>query len=264
MICVTGCGYDSHHRNPCDIEHKEGLSEYLLLIVKTPAWVFINNQRIFTKPNMVILFDQNTYIHYGCDTPNYNDDWIHFYLEKDSSDISLSSLQLPFNQPLYPPDIPRLSRFIQMITQEYRFPAKHSKQILHCLTFAFLSALTEDLMRSNPLIFQHKYYRALLNIRTALYNNPANLWTISDMAHSVNLSVSYFQHLYKQFFSTSAQTDKIHARLELAKFYLSHSDMNICTISSFCGYENEIHFMRQFKKFEGITPSDFRKKAPGK
>lgn len=209
---------------------------------------------------MVILFDKHTYIHYGCQQPDYNDDWIHFDLGKPSDVSWFLSLELPLNQPLYPPDIQRLSQFVQIITREFRFPAEHSPQVLHCMMQALLHVLTEDLARADHLSFQNKHYSAFLKLRTALYNNPSVPQSIEAMARSLNLSISYFQHLYKDFFSTSPQLDMIHARLELAKFYLIHSNMSIHALSSFCGYSNEIHFMRQFKKFEGITPSEFRKK----
>lgn len=259
MIEITSCGHDSHHRRPCDIEHKDGLPEYLLLIVKTSAWFFLQGQRIATEPNMVILFDKDTYIHYGCRQPDYNDDWIHFDLEEPLDVSWLRSLGLPFNQPLYPPDIQRLSQLVQIMTREFRFPAGHSSQILHSLMQALLHALAEDLARADHPAFQNKHYPAFLKLRTTLYNNASEPQSIDTMARSLNLSVSYFQHLYKYFFDTSPQLDIIHARLELAKYYLIHSNMSIHALSSFCGYCSEIHFMRQFKKFVGVTPSQFRK-----
>lgn len=260
MINITNCGHDSHHRIPCDIEHKDGLPEYLLLIVKTSAWFQIQNRRITTEPNMVILFDKHTYIHYGCPHPDYNDDWIHFTLDEPVDISWFLALDLPLNQPLYPPDIRRLSHLVQSMTREFRFPAGHSRQVLHSLMQSLLHMLTEDLARADQLFYQNKHYPAFLKLRTGLYNNPSQTLSVDDMARSLNLSVSYFQHMYKDFFATSPQTDVIHARLELAKFYLTHSSMSIHALSSFCGYSNEIHFMRQFKKFEGITPSEFRNK----
>lgn len=260
MITITSCGHDSHHCKPCDIEHKNGLPEYLLLIVKTSAWFSIHKQYIVTEPNMVILFTPYTYIHYGCEYPDYNDDWIHFTLE-DSIDTSFfNSFHLPLNQPFYPADIPHLSQFVQMMTREFHFPAEYSPQILQTLMQSFLYTLAEDLKRSETFTFQNKHYSAFLKLRTDLCNNPSIPWSIHTMARSLNLSVSYFQHLYKEFFSTSPQNDLIHARLELAKFYLIHSNMNMYALSSFCGYNNEIHFMRQFKKFIGLTPSEYRQK----
>lgn len=259
MICITSCGHDSHHQKPCDIEHKDGLPEYLLLIVKTSAWFALHGHRVATEPNMVIIFNKYTYIHYGCSYPDYNDDWIHFTLDYPKDTSWFHSLNLPLNRPLYPPDIQRLSQFVQIMTREFRFPAEYTPQILHELMSTLLHALTEDLSRADQMSFQNKHYPAFLKLRTALYNNPAAPMSIDTMARSINLSMSYFQHLYKNFFGISPHLDVIHARLESAKFYLTHSNMSIYALSSFCGYSSEVHFMRQFKKFEGITPSEFRK-----
>ena len=106
-----------------------------------------------------------------------------------------------------------------------------------------------------------KYYSAFSELRTQIYNNPANNWSIPALADSLALSLSYFQHLYKQFFACSCQQDIISARLELAKYYLTGSDMSIRSLSDFCGYDNELHFMRQFKKFVGMTPTEYRQKC---
>lgn len=200
MIDITICGHDSHHREPCDIEYKNGLPEYLFLIVKTSAWFFIEGRLIDTEPNMVILFDKDTYIHYGCRHPDYNDDWIHFRAEEPADISWLRSLCLPFNQPLYPPDIQRLSQFVQIMTDEFRFPAEHSPQVLHCLFQALLHALMEDLARADHLAYQNKHYPAFLKLRASLYNNASAPQSVDAMARSLNLSVSYFQHLYKDFF----------------------------------------------------------------
>lgn len=44
----------------------------------------------------------------------------------------------------------------------------------------------------------------------------------------------------------------------LSKYYLKESDMSVRNIADYCGYENEIYFMRQFKKHIGVTPSEYR------
>lgn len=40
---------------------------------------------------------------------------------------------------------------------------------------------------------------------------------------------------------------------------LSHTNMRIQEIAVQCGYNNENHFMRQFKEKTGLTASDYRK-----
>lgn len=74
MLYVNSCGHDSHHPRPCDIEHKNGLPDYLVLLIKKEAWVVLNGRREPIHPNALICFPPHTYIHYGCDQAGYNDD----------------------------------------------------------------------------------------------------------------------------------------------------------------------------------------------
>ena len=37
--------------------------------------------------------------------------------------------------------------------------------------------------------------------------------------------------------------------------------MTVQALAAFCGYENELHFMRQFKKCTGLTPSGYREES---
>lgn len=258
MITVTNCGHDSHHPKPCDIEHTDGLPDYLLLLVKTDAWFFVDGKRCFTQPNMCILFDKRTYIHYGRSISNYNDDWIHFDMNDDTP-AQLDLKKIPLNQPVYPADFRRLSLYAQLLTLEFHSPSVHHIQIIDRLMRSLLWSLDADVssFHQNPQV--HRHFVRFSRLRTRLYNNPSDSWSAQKAARSTGLSVSYFQHLYKNFFGCPFQKDIINARLEQAKFYLPNSSMSIRNLSEFCGYENELHFMRQFKKFEGMTPSEFRR-----
>ena len=257
MIKVSNCGHNSKHTKPCNIEYRAGLDHYLILLVKKESWFYCGQKRLTAHPNMVIIFPPKNYIHYGCDTAGYSDDWIHFSLEQDDWPF-FSSLGLPQNQPVYPHDFHRLSEYTSLISDVFYARSKHSAPIVHALMQAFFYAMDEELEKSQNMQTTHKYYSDFSRLRTQLYSNPSEPQNIQDMAKAFHLSISYFQHLYKQFFDCSCQQDIIHARIEQAKFYLRTSDMNIYAIADFCGYENELHFMRQFKKFVGQTPSEYR------
>lgn len=262
MINVTICGHDSHHPSSFCMEHSRGLPDYLFLLVKTDAWFILDGKKVQTGPNMAILFDRNAYICYGCDHENYNDDWIHFDFSEGAERSFMQKLQVPFGTPLYLPQIGSLSRYVQLMTPVFHGEGAHRTEMLDALMRALLCALDEQFTAVQHMsVSMHRHYSAFQNLRTGLYNDPAGNWNISGMAASLYLSPSYFQHLYKEFFHCSCQQDIIRARLELAKFHLSNSDMSIRGLAEFCGYGNELHFMRQFKKFEGMTPSEFRSAA---
>lgn len=259
MIQVKKCGYDSWHPKPFDIEHPNGLAHYLLLLIKTDAWYISNGQKTIIKPNSLILFDKEIYIHYGCDQSYYTDDWVHFAFTPDNESL-IHTLGIPFNTPLPISDTKRLSSYIQLISREFYFQSENSGEIINHLLHAFLFTLPIEIQQSAIPDIPHKLYPDFLQLRNTIYSNPAQHYNSEQLARCLNLSVSRFQHLYKIFFSITPQNDIICARVKYAKFYLRNTNMSICSIASFCGYESEEHFMRQFKKNAGMTPTEFRYK----
>ena len=83
MIHVTTCGFDSNHKKPCNIDYNLASNEYLALFIKKEAWYYLDDTRTETHSNMVIIYPPQSHVHYGCDIPGYNDDWIHFSLKED-------------------------------------------------------------------------------------------------------------------------------------------------------------------------------------
>ena len=45
MLCITNCGYNSQHSRICDIEYKYGVEDYLILLLKTDAWMYLNGEK---------------------------------------------------------------------------------------------------------------------------------------------------------------------------------------------------------------------------
>lgn len=258
MIYVTDCGHDSHHPKPCNIEHRQGVPDYLVLLIKQDSWIYINGERKEVKPNSLIFFPPQNYIHYGCDTVGYNDDWIHFILDEKEETI-LQELNIPLYDILRPHDFHKLSEYVRMMSDAFHNVSSHKEQIIDSFMHIFLFTLQEELSKLSDNTIPGKYYAAFSALRTKIYNNPSDSRTIPQLADSLCLSLPYFQHLYKDFFGCSCQQDMINARIKLAKYYLVNSEMSIRGLAEFCGYENELHFMRQFKKMVGKTPSEYRK-----
>lgn len=99
----------------------------------------------------------------------------------------------------------------------------------------------------------------MTQLRTVIHTDPERVMTIDDMAASVNMSRSGFQHLYKKMFGVSVMDDVISGRVERAKRLLSSTDLTVAEIASKCGYTTEYNFMRQFKSRTGKTPTEYRK-----
>lgn len=256
MISVSICGYDSNHKKPCNISYNLTSDEYLALLVKTDAWFEIDGKKIQTKPNMLIIFPPKSPIKYGRDEVGYNDDWIHFRLDKEDQKF-FDELSIPTSKVLYPYDFRSLTNIVELMSKSFHKNSEYTASLTNHYMHLFL-LLVKEQFSTVPTERAPKLYLELSQIRTAIYNSPANNWSINALADELYISVSHFQHLYKEFFDTSCQKDIISARLRSAQYYLTTTDLSIKEIADICGYENDLHFMRQFKKFIGQTPTDYR------
>lgn len=82
-----------------------------------------------------------------------------------------------------------------------------------------------------------------------------------DLAHcaaTLNLSPSRYSHLFTQTVGISPYKYLTKLRIDHAKGLLSFSSMNINEISDEVGFEDALYFSRQFKKYVGCSPSQFR------
>ncbi len=104
------------------------------------------------------------------------------------------------------------------------------------------------------------YYREFVNLRERIYSNPQEDWSIDSMCRDLILSRGYFQKLYTRCFGISFTQDVINSRIELSKRLLASTDYSIACIADQSGYSNYVHFMHQFKKIVGITPTEYRKR----
>ena len=79
------------------------------------------------------------------------------------------------------------------------------------------------------------------------------------MAARLALSPSYFQTLYRAEFGVSCYEDVLRAKTSLAQYYLANTSMTVRQIAMLCGFENDVHFMRQFRKRTGQTALQYRR-----
>lgn len=103
------------------------------------------------------------------------------------------------------------------------------------------------------------YRKQLLQLRNDIYANPQYEWGIPGISQSIGISVGYFHHLYKRLFGIGCRDDVIAARMEKAKRLLISTDLRVQEIAEKCGYQNQSHFMRQFKQKHDISAIQYRK-----
>ncbi len=102
------------------------------------------------------------------------------------------------------------------------------------------------------------YYRPLVVLRREIYEFPGRSWNLPMCSEKLNVSITYFQKIYRRTFGVTCMQDIQKSKLDYAKKLLTHTNDTLQTISERCGYDYS-HFMRLFKKETGITPTEYRK-----
>ena len=252
-------GYDAVHAHPYEMFRQAGVPDYTLLLVKSHAYFYLNGVRTEIEPQTAVLFPPYTYLRYGSLGTPYKDDWLHFVAEGEEK--LPGELHLPLQTPMRLPDLSSLSACLRLLVRKRRTGGLYQEETEDALLRGLLYSLADQLREPPDRRRRRPYFRELQELRAEIYNTPEKRWQVPDMAAQLHLSVSYFQHLYREFFGNSCIRDVIEARMERAKFLLETTDMAVGMLADVCGYESELHFMRQFRQREGMTPTEYRKAA---
>lgn len=250
---INRIGLNYTHSQNFAINRPTGSGDYLFLLLKTSGVLMLQNKEVTAEKNSIIIFNKRTPQIYRADNTSFTNDFIHFEAENE-----LELRNLPFDTLLVLPSVKQVGKILKDIYLEFisnNSNREESMDLLLKLLFVKINELVAYKPKDTVL---YGYYDALLNLRSLIYRHPEEKWTVARLANQVNLSPSHFQRLYKNTFGVTCIADVIACKMEYAKASLAATGGTVHEIASLCGYENEEHFMRQFKQEVGITPTQYR------
>ncbi|MFC5471812.1 helix-turn-helix transcriptional regulator [Cohnella suwonensis] len=256
MIRLLSCGYHFIHEDGITIDRPAGAGNYAFVFFKSKAELIVDGKPLAAEKNSYILFRPATpHLYRELNEPFIND-WFHC----DGDDILefLAQLKLPLDTLVKATDPLLIAGCIREMQSSNKLGGPLHDRIIDLDIRSLFMKLTNLMELADLPDKTSRYFRQFSELRSELYSSPHTHWTVEQIASRVNLSKSYFQHIYKDLFGCSVVSDMINSRLEYAKYLLGNSSLSVSAISKMCGYENDTHFMRQFKRFAGITPSHFR------
>jgi len=93
-------------------------------------------------------------------------------------------------------------------------------------------------------------------VRDFIENNLDKPLTLRELSRQVNLSEFHFQKMFRASFSVSPAHWVFSRRIARARDMLARK-MTIADISAHCGFSDQSHFTRSFKKATGMTPAAY-------
>ena len=115
-------------------------------------------------------------------------------------------------------------------------------------------------------VIQHKYREASVGVDTRLIakgityleEDPRQEKSIAEVASLCNVSVNYFERLFKQYAGETPTEYRIRTKIERAKLFLSLDTMTLGQIADELGFGDSAYLCRVFRKKTGMTPKEYR------
>lgn len=252
-----GCIYDIGE----GLTHKPERGEFLLIYTRSRALVRTSAGRMTVQEGTFMLFGDEHEWECSSQDGALLCDWLCFDTSDGGAEY-LSSIGAAIDTPVCSADTELIENLLRAAAEEfYSLEPQRGKMLEQLLKMILVYLSRSGVRRGLSQQTADPHYSALAELRSKIYRNPQMRWNVDSMAADVNMSRSYFQHIYREFFGVSCITDVIAGKIEKAKEILSETDCTVSQVAAMCGYENEEHFMRQFKKVTGVTPTGFRKRS---
>lgn len=109
--------------------------------------------------------------------------------------------------------------------------------------------------KTNPLNKNNSLIKLAINFITANYSKDI---TLESIAREIHLTPGYISQLFKQETGINFLEFLHKYRVEKSKELLKNKFLKNYEIAYMVGYTNEKHFSKTFKKYTGLTPSQYR------
>lgn len=232
-------------------------NKYSVFHFPEPVEIRIGETVYLTKPDAVIISppDAPRWYHFQKDT-HFN-----FFHARVEIGPLIERYGIPMGTILYPRNPDTINACFRKLRMEFLSGDIHSEDMQDAYIQEILIRLSRSIRtggaKTGLSIAQQEQ---LQQLRLSMLAQPERKWPVEELAKSVSLSVSRFHVVYKLMFGISPVNDLIQARIDRAKLMLLEDEgSTLSVIAEKLGYKNPYDFCRQFTKFAGISPGNYRK-----
>jgi AraC-like DNA-binding protein len=95
-----------------------------------------------------------------------------------------------------------------------------------------------------------------------LHHDPAHHWTLPSLAADIGTSRSVLTERFTSLVGIPPMRYLTQWRMQLAARLLVERPMKLVAVADAVGYASEAAFSRAFKKHTGVSPAEWRRRAP--
>lgn len=231
--------------------------EYIFIHYLTPVEIKIDGTWIQTKKGACIIYDKYSEQHFKSPDTRLIHDFVHFNTNLNGI---MAKYGLEFNKIYYPINSDTITAIIQSIEKENMSKFDYYHELCELKIHELFAILARNSNSENQTPYADSETIArFTELRQKIHMNFNEDLSVEKMAAMVNLSPSRFHNLYKQIFGISPKKDYLLVKIEHAKSLMIDDKYTIQKIAELSGYNNQYHFIRQFREIVGITPGKYLK-----
>ncbi|MEO1654500.1 MAG: AraC family transcriptional regulator, partial [Bacteroidota bacterium] len=108
---------------------------------------------------------------------------------------------------------------------------------------------------------REELYRRALIAKYFIEEASSEAFDLNALSKQAGLSKYHLIRIFKAVFNTTPYHYYLTGKVERAKQVLRTQPGNLAQIAMQCGFTDEFNFSKTFKKFVGLSPSDFRERS---
>lgn len=237
---------------------RKNLDSYLIVLVLSGSGTLMYENKIFP-------LQQGSCFFIDCMTPYYHQSnpkdpweliWVHFQGATTREYYHFfSGLSTPVLAPIAFAELREKFNSLLFVNKETNLSAEIASSRL---IMDILSILLQEITTTKESSTPHK--TNLESVRNYLDEHYTEKFSLDHLAEEFFISKYYLCREFKNLYGVTLNHYVIAKRITFAKKLLRFSSYTLEEIALKCGFYDASYFNKQFKKSEGISASDFRKK----
>lgn len=227
---------------------------YIFIHFLTPVTAVLRGADVHIAPGGCVIWAKDTPQQFRSDECELVHDWFHAL---SGCRELMEEYSLECETVYYPQRSEEVTKLLTETEAEIENKNRFYERICNANAerlFAMLARSAIDENRAAPSPRKQEFDKVRERIRSeCMYDR-----TVADMARLANMSESAFFRNYRAIYGVTPQRDLAAARIERAQILLMRDRLSVSEAAEMCGYHNQYHFIRTFKKFVGTTPGKYR------
>lgn len=250
-VVGVGCLLNQHH-----IDRSNGFPHYQVIYCMNGSGMLKVHEEKFliTSQQVFILYPDEKHEYYPVEEP-----WETHWVIMDGEHVQNMFRALGFTKSmvLYLHNSFGLNELWRQIIVEAKTQYSNNGYQCSALAYSFMIALKNITSVELPVIKEKKVSKLNVVLKYIDQHFGENI-TLDELAGVIDVSPQYLCRLFHAYLNIRPFEYITKRRIQEAKILLIESKLTETEISSSCGFNSLSYFCSLFKKYEFITPTEFR------